>query len=219
VAAGLIFAQACWVGFSGAWPALAQEQQVLRAAELLRPAHENPGDVQLLLSTRQAAAATLLDAYEIWPANVKPLEAAAMQLELAGGHPACEQPTQLLGLAADLAERALYEHEKPSSLAIATSAHAQLGLKSGNKQALQPAIGHAQRMTELDPHGISSWKRLGDVLWLAGELDRAAAAYQRALANNDNFALDELKQLSPRSRSELERRIEQAVNNQEEPGR
>ena len=66
-------------------------------------------------------------------------------------------------------------------------------------------------MTQIDPHGVGSWRRLGDVLWLAGARTEAADAYGQALANSDNFDLDPLKQLSEARRRELHSRIEQAM--------
>ncbi len=75
---------------------------------------------------------------------------------------------------------------------------------------MQAAIGYARRMTEIDPHGIGVWRRLGDVLWDTGDRAGAADAYRKALANNANFELDELKQLPQRERELLHERIDHA---------
>ncbi|MCH8151172.1 MAG: hypothetical protein IH830_02220 [Planctomycetes bacterium] len=74
----------------------------------------------------------------------------------------------------------------------------------------QAAIGYARHMTEIDPHGIGVWRRLGDVLWETGDRAGAADAYRRALANDANFELDELKQLPQRERDLLHERIDHA---------
>ena len=81
-----------------------------------------------------------------------------------------------------------------------------LALITGDETHKQAAIAAATALTDLDPHGIGPWRRLGDLLFELGLQDQAASAYKRALQNNANFELDPMRQLSERDRRELEER-------------
>ena len=91
--------------------------------------------------------------------------------------------------------------------------HAALATATDDAQQWTRAIALGRRMTEIDPNGVGSWRRLGDVLWSAGAKAQAADAYARALAHSDNFALDEMKQLSAARRADLQARIDEARGN------
>ena len=78
-----------------------------------------------------------------------------------------------------------------------------LALITGDETHKQAAIAAAVALTDLDPHGIGPWRRLGDLLFELGLRDQAASAYKRALENNANFELDPMRQLSKRDRDQL----------------
>jgi tetratricopeptide (TPR) repeat protein len=216
-----------WLTWAGTLPALRQERLMLDAARLLDQVRNEPQNHEVILTQRPQAAKKLLEAYEAWPINVRPLNAAAEQLFIAAAplpppasataptsaRPADRSAGVALGLmadAADLIDRAVIEHNDPSSLALARTIHATLAMLTDDTEHWAAALLVSQRLADGDPHGVQPWVRLGDVLWQAGERKEAKQAYQRALQNSDNFDLDELKQLSPRMREMLERRIEKA---------
>lgn len=199
-----------WLIANGVAPAWRQQAAMERAATLLQSLDESQRkDIDLIVKRRRAAAAELVEAYELWPADVKPLEAAAHQLELAAltMNP---PPLGLLMQAQDLIERALREHGNPSSIAQAIGISQLLAQITGDREHWETAIAHARRMTELDPNGLGAWRRLGDLLWLSGDRASPAVAYQRALQCDANFALDESKRLTREERDELKRRIDDA---------
>ena len=107
--------------------------------------------------------------------------------------------------------RAIEDHHKPSSIALAGELYRLKALRTKDDADWSTAIEFARRMTELDPYGIGSWKRLGDFQWERGRQFEAAQAYDRALQADANFELDELKQLPPHERQTLLDRIEQAA--------
>lgn len=76
--------------------------------------------------------------------------------------------------------------------------------RGGGAEALDDAIVAAQRVLELDPHGLAGAVRLADLLAAAGRADEARAAYDRALAIDAAFSLDPLKQLPAAERARVE---------------
>ena len=193
----------------GILPAYQQQSKTLQAASLLWPIASDRENHELMLRQRRAAAAELVKAYEAWPSNVHPLNAAATQLQLACSQPTGPQPLGLLLDASEPIERALREHDKSSSYVIAIDIYAQLAAQTGDADHWQRAIELAQQLANRDPHGISSWRRMGDVLWAAGEQRAATDAYRRALQNDANFELDPDKQLLPAQRDAITRRIKE----------
>jgi hypothetical protein len=214
-----------WLSWAGVLPALRQERLMLGAARLLDQVRNDPQNHEVILTQRPQAAKKLVEAYEAWPINVRPLNAAADQLFIAAAPPppaTTTAPTSArpadrsagvaLGLmadAADLVDRAVIEHNDPSSLALARTIHTTLAMLTDDTEQWAAALSVSRRLADGDPHGVQPWVRLGDVLWQAGERNEAKKAYQRALRNSDNFDLDALKQLSPRIREILERRIDE----------
>lgn len=207
LAAMALGAAVIWLSVTGIAPAHAQQRAMQQAAAMLRPIAEMPDDAGVILKQRRAAAAELVQAYERWPIHVHPLEAAAMQLQLACSHRDGPQPLGMLADARDLAHRAVAEHGKISSISLALGIDVQLAQLTNDDEYWQSAVALAQQMTEMDPNGLSAWRRLGDVLWLSGQRTEAVDAYQRALAINEQFELDEFKQLSERDRRIIEQRI------------
>lgn len=213
VGAAIMLATAGWTLWAHAIPAIAQERAMLDAAKLLDPVRQNPSSAEIALRQRPLAADRLIQAYAAWPMSNLPINAAVEQLlqaaegtSSAGGTGA---PIGLLMRSEELADRAVADHDSPSSIALAMNAHAALAGVTDDPEQWTRTIALGRRMTEIDPHGVGAWKRLGDVLWAAGAKAEAAQAYQTALTNSNNFALDPLKQLSPERRAELQMRIDE----------
>lgn len=207
IAGASIVAFAFAIAARGAVPACRQESAIMDAAAMLHPIAERAIDRAFVLERRQAAAATLLKAQELWPTNKKPLQSAIDQLYVAAT--SISPPSVgLLMQAQELSERALREHPRePSLVGPAVSINTQLALVTGDGEHWQTAISLARWLTQLDPNSISAWRRLGDVLWLRGDHNQAADAYRRALQADANFALDPLKQLSAKERDLITGRI------------
>ena len=113
----------------------------------------------------------------------------------------------MLDSAVSLADEAVTKHGGPTSIARAAAAHELRATLTGSAADWDTAVGYGRRITEIDPHAIGSWRRLGDLLWAAGRRGEAADAYRRALDNDANFELDPLKQLSSSDRDELRSRL------------
>jgi hypothetical protein len=199
-----------WLLVRGAFPALAQEQAMDEAAQLLAPVREHPTDMNVMLRQRPLAADKLVEAYNLWPINDRPLNAAADQLMFAAPKADQPPPLGLLLRARDIIDRAVAQQHKPSSIVLAMNVHAALAGATDDAEEWSRAVALGQRMTAIDPHGVNTWLRLGEVLWLAGARSPAAQAYRTALANSDNFALDDQKQLSATERARLQVRIDDA---------
>ena len=80
-------------------------------------------------------------------------------------------------------------------------------MATGDPAAWQRAVDFAERLTEIDPQGNISFKRLGDTLYASGDRAKAAAAYRQALAADDQLELDPLVQFSKEERREMEARV------------
>jgi tetratricopeptide (TPR) repeat protein len=136
-----------------------------------------------------------------------PLDEAVKQLLVAATLAEGPRRLELIDHAFAHAERAMADHGEPTSIARAGEAAWFRATETGDPVDWQRAIDLNRRLTDLDPHGISSWQRYGDALWESGRRDEAATAYQRALDNDANFELDPLKRLSARDRVALRQRI------------
>lgn len=207
VVAGLAF----WIGLRDAIPALRQEARMAEAASALGGALRSTASHAQMLHARRAAARQLVEAYEIWPRNPLPLDAAAIQLELACAAPGGPEPMGLLLEAQEIIDRAILAHGRPASIAIAASIAARLAGVADAPESWAAAIAHARALAERDPNGIGAWRRLGDVLWAAGAIGDAATAYRRALRNDANSELDDLKRMSDRDRALVQRRVEEST--------
>jgi predicted negative regulator of RcsB-dependent stress response len=106
--------------------------------------------------------------------------------------------------------------DRQSLIVAAIGAHVRLAAVTGKEAQWNRAIELAMEITRRDPHGISSWRNLGDVLWAEGRGKEAAVAYEQTLQNDANFELDELKQLSNRDRQMIHARIEQSQASSQE---
>jgi predicted negative regulator of RcsB-dependent stress response len=144
--------------------------------------------------------------------------AAAQQFELAARECDPSQRAALLEQAVDTLERAMERFDRQAILAAAVDAHARLAALNNDQSHWNRAIELATDLTRLDPHGIASWRNLGDILWAAGRTTEAAAAYQHALQNNANFELDELKQLSDKDSEGLRARIDRVRSSPSDAG-
>jgi tetratricopeptide (TPR) repeat protein len=195
-----------WIVLRGVLPAMSQERTMLDAARVLDPLREHPRDAPTALRQRPLAAEKLVEAYDCWPVSVLPLNAATDQL-LRATAATTAPPLGLLIRAQEIIDRAVADHRKPASIVLAMNVHAALAAVTDDAQERQRTIALGRRMTEIDPLGVSSWQRLGEALWVAGQRSEAIDAFRTALANDANFALDELKQLSPAERSRLRARI------------
>jgi hypothetical protein len=189
----------------GARKAFRAQATMFHAAGLLYPPHEARHD---RVRQREQAAELLGYAYDAMPSWVAPLEEAVGQLLVAAMLAEGPQRLELTDNALALAERAMADHGTPASIALAGEAAWFRATQTTEVGDWQRAIDLNRRLIGIDPHGIGSWRRYGDVLWESGRRGEAAAAYQRVLDNDANFELDPLKQLSERDRDTLRQRID-----------
>ena len=82
--------------------------------------------------------------------------------------------------------------------------HAEM---TGNDAARRRALELARELTTLDPNGLRTWKRVGDLAWSVGDEDGMRSAYERALELDEAYELDPLKRLNDRERTEIETRL------------
>lgn len=205
--AALVLA-AAWIAIFGWGPAQRQQNAMIAAAKLVEPQQRNQINVTMA-DVRRRPVAALERAYELWPINVQPLNAAANQLLLAAATKDSAEPLALLLDAKTIAERAIDEHNKASSISLAVAISMRLGLLTGDAQHWDRAVELARELTRRDPHGIHAWRQLGAVLWSAGRHDEAAAAYRRALESDANFELDELKRLPEKERERFKQIVKE----------
>ncbi|MHC4217212.1 MAG: hypothetical protein ACYSU7_02040 [Planctomycetota bacterium] len=189
---------------AGAVRVFMAQAAMFQAAQLLFPPEESPRD---RAQQREEAAVILGRAYEVMPSWVAPLEESARQLLIAATLVEGQPRLKLIDDAIARAERAVAEHGGPTSIALVGEAFWFRATETGLRADWQDAIDFNRRLTGFDPHGVGSWRRFGDVLWECGRQDEAVAVYERALANDANFELDPLKQLSDRDHDALRRRI------------
>ncbi len=65
----------------------------------------------------------------------------------------------------------------------------QKALEAGAAQDYPKAIGYLEKIVAADPKDFQAWTELGSVRQNSGDLDGAEKAYERALGENDSFAL------------------------------
>ncbi|MEM7227781.1 MAG: O-antigen ligase family protein [Planctomycetota bacterium] len=212
---------ALYVVWTGARHATAQHRMIADAARMLTPnavEQQTPdGPVQAfepivdaaLLTARRDSSALLSDAYNAWPVYVEPLNDSARQLRLVTAPPDGTTPVGLLFDAAEISERAWTDHGDVASLMLLISIELQMAQQLEDPEFLRRAVGRMDVASSIDINGVDIFVRLGDFRWDLGEFDAAVAAYTTALTNNDNFELDELKQMPASARARLEHRIRQ----------
>ena len=192
----------------GAAPMLRGQQLMVEAADTIYPPASSRADQS---RQRWEAADLLHNAYEHHlPTDYFLIEQAARQFAIASSRSDDPQQTELLDKAIESVGRAIADHHKPSSIALASELYRLKAIRTADDTDWEAAIQFAQDLTALDPYGISSWKRLGDLQWEHGREFEAAQAYKRALESDANFELDQLRQLSQHERETLLERIEQA---------
>jgi len=199
-----------WLAFTGALPASRQEARMVDAAEILRPLAEAgmaPRDAADEIDRRSRAAEKLLEAHAAMITSLTPRLAAGEQLERASWIARGEARLALLKGALGHLDYCIDHGQGGRAIVLAYFVHRKLAELTGDEAHEGAAIQLAQRMTVQDPHGLASWKRLGDVLWDYGHRREAIAAYRRALRINADFELDPVKQLTEPERAEVERRI------------
>jgi hypothetical protein len=207
VAAIVVLAFAAGLLLTSARKMFIAQVSMFKAANLLYPPEATRHDQ---MRQRERAADLLGSAYDLSPSWVVPLDEAVRQLLVAATLAEGPRRLELIDNASALADRALAGHGGPTSIALAGEAAWYRAAETGDPDDWQRAIDLNRRLTGIDPHGIGSWRRYGDVLWESGRRDEAAVAYQRALENDANFELDPLKQLSDRARDAVRQRVDGA---------
>ncbi len=204
VAASAVVLAATYLGAAGVAPARGQQRLINDAAVALYPLSEDRCEQ---LGQRTRAIGLLEDAYERWPANVLPLQVAVRQAVLGAVAASGPDRVAFLQRAAELADRAVADHGTTGSYVLRANLRYQIARLDDDQASWELALADARELTLRDPHGIGSWRRLGDVLWEKGDRADAVVAYERALQADSSFALDELKQLGPTDRQLLRDRI------------
>lgn len=193
-----------------------KQQRLVRAAvDVLHPvAMTAEGQVN-----QRAASAVLLEkAYEIWQADAGLLKAAVRQYELAAATanvPATGQTA--VQQAIEVADQLVQDHPSHDAFAMRAALHAAWARMHEDDDAWERALADARTAVQLNPHGNLSWVMLGNYLHVAGRHDEAAQAYERALEVDDNLELDPLKQLPPRRREAILRRLEELCGYSDTP--
>ncbi len=205
VAAGLLLAAALLSSTVAAAAARAQSLMI-EATKLVYPAAQERD--QRAWQRRQAAGLLVRTYREYLPTDAVLLRAAVRQLMIAAEFSGDDTRRKLAGRAVALAREAADSHAGPVSMALLAEASWLLAATTGDDGDRAAAIDAAVALTDLDPHGIGPWRRLGDVTWELGLRDEAASAYRRALENDANFELDPIRQLSDRDREAIRKRIE-----------
>lgn len=209
-AAVLLLCISGWVFFIGALPASRQQARMIEAAGILWPlAGMDAAEIEPAEEVRRRvqAAEMLAEAQEAMDTAIEPRLAAAEQLERASWIARGPQRIELLQRALAHLRPLVDERASGRAIVLAYYVHRKLAELTGDETHEAAAIELAQRMAVQDPHGLTSWKRLGDVLWEYGHRREAIAAYRRALQINEDFELDPLKQLTEGERAEIERRV------------
>jgi len=213
IAAVVVLCAAVWIALTGALAASRQEARMVDAAEILRPLAEPataPQDAADEIDRRSRAAEKLLESHAAMVTSLTPRLAAGEQLERASWIARGEARLALLEAALGHLDYCIDHGTGGRAIVLAYFVHRKLAELTGDEAHEVKAIELAQRMAVRDPHGLTSWKRLGDVLWEYGHRREAIAAYRRALQINADFELDPVKQLTERERAEVERRIASA---------
>ena len=206
--AAVLLMGSVWLAGFGAAPMRRAQQLMIQAADTLYPPAESRAEQA---RQRWEAADLLRNAYDHHlGTDYFLIEQSARQFAVASSLTDHAQQSDLLDRAIESVRRAIEDHHKPSSIALAGELYRLKALRTNDDADWNVAVEFARRLTGLDPYGIGSWKRLGDFQWERGRHFEAVQAYDRALQADANFELDELKQLPPHERRTLLDRIEQA---------
>ena len=174
-------------------PAWRAQIMMLKAAQLFKEPAKSRSEHS---RQRQQAADLLNSAYiDHLDSDYFLMEQAAKQYVISWSLAIGDKKKKLLDSAVMSIDRVIKEHQKPSSIAYASSLYLLKARSTKQQEDWQVAINMAIRLTELDPNGILAFKRLGDILWESGDQARAIIAYKQAIKAHHNFELDELKQL------------------------
>lgn len=207
-AGAALLASAIFLSIWRAAPAARAQALVIEAARALDPPAPERSEQA---AQRERAASLLRRAHEeLLPSDPWLLEEAARQRLMAAGFAIGAERATWLDAGTALAERAVRSSGRPEAISIAAEAWQIKAMVSGDAADWDRAIGYARRLTEIDPHGIAPWVRLGDLLWAAARHGEAAEAYERALESDRNRELAPLAQLPPRERERIQDRIEKA---------
>ncbi len=208
IAGALVLGGAVVLALARTIPALKAQSMVIEAAKLLSPRGETRARQA---EQREAAASLLRRACESQlPSDSWLLIEAARQRLYAAGFADGADRLTLLDAGTALADLAVERSGRAKAIALAVEAWQIRATLSNDAGEWDQAIGLARRLTEIDPHGIGPWLRLGDLLWQAGRRDEAVAAYERALESDRNRELDPLSQLPLSGRQRIQERIAKA---------
>jgi O-antigen ligase len=196
-----------WTCIAGAIPASIVESKMNRAAADLRMPWSDQGHE---CSVRSSVAKTMFEAYLRNTNDARPLLASTQQSMLAATSCLDSDRAVILESTSNVLDDALRRLDRQALIGEAAHVHVRLAALTGDDEHWTHAINLATDITRRDPHGVSSWRSLGDILWAAGRQADAANAYRHALQNSDNFELDELKQLTEADRRSIQARIDQA---------
>lgn len=186
-------------------PSFKQQDRVREAAQWLYPPEEN---LLEQVAQRRYASDVLVEAFDLWTSDTTPLYRAALQLILAAGTYEDAQYHQgPLREAMELLDHAIESRDTMRERVLRSNVQRELFRIGAGDEFLDGALADALDIANRDPHAIESWKRLGDIEWIAGRPEAAAAHYRRALACHDNFELDPLKQLPERDLEVIRRRV------------
>jgi tetratricopeptide (TPR) repeat protein len=201
----LVLTVAVWIGAFGAVPVGANEKSLKSDARALAAIGENPSAACAV--RRKVAEGLTLNSEHLGRKDYRLPLAAVQQYKLAAAACDTSERVELHKQAVGTLERAMVRFNRQSIIVAAVEAHAQLAALTNDQAHWSRAVELATEITRCDPHGIASWRNLGDISWAAGRQNDAAKAYERALQNNTNFELDEFKQLSDRDRTVLQGRL------------
>ena len=175
----------------------------LDAVEAARLVHSRASNRPHEAAQREAAAALLIGAHSSFP-DPWLFEEAARQMIVATELTDDDSRRETLANSAVGWARIATSYDRPTAFAVELDAVLLLQRVTGGGWV--DAIWTAELLTQIDPHGVAPWLRLGDVLWESGDHIGAAAAYRRALDNDANLELDPLRQMSDRDRRLAESR-------------
>lgn len=205
------------IGVIGAQRAYAAEAVVTRAAQPLvafglARLHIAPTPETSLASARMHAALLLLE-HSTNPWLDRPAVVAVGLQQLASAVSVVPpEDANWPVKAIDLANHALDTHRDESVassaalVAEALDAASARGMKGVTKAAIDSLLQRAaQCQVSSNPRSVRGWSRLANVAEMQGDSAASRSAALRALAADDSFALDPLRQLPVSERATLER--------------
>lgn len=173
-------------------------------------------------SLRREAAAILMRSAEAHPASRVAMEAAIKQLSASGRRATGVRSAQIVDRDAFREARALAAKQavaRPGFRAYAMCADLafedlQRALAGRDPEDIKASADAALRWTRLalaaQPYNARRQADLGDALLASGDAAGAAKAFEAALAQDENTALDPLMQFSTRERTRIQTALERA---------